>query len=54
MNDSFWSLPTGEIIAEQLALWFECNTAPADPTSEPQPVAAPDYPCAASALAAEV
>ena len=33
---TFWSLAAGEVSEEQLALWFECNTAPADPTFNPQ------------------
>ena len=34
---TFWSLAAGEISEEQLALWFERNTAPANPVFKPQP-----------------
>jgi death-on-curing protein len=35
---TFWSLAAGEMSEEQLALWFERNTAPSNPASKPQPV----------------
>jgi death-on-curing protein len=35
---TFWSLTAGEISEEQLALWFERNTAPANPAFKPHPV----------------
>src|ERR1035441_4225774 len=35
---TFWSLAADEISEEQLAPWFEGNTAPADPAFKPQRV----------------
>ncbi len=32
---TFWRLAAGEISEEQLALWFERNTSPANPASKP-------------------
>ena len=34
---TFWSLAAGEISEEQLALWFERHTAPANPASKLHP-----------------